>query len=75
MIAIDFEKIYSAWRTYLLNNSKAKHFGVIFDPSKQAEFPYANLSLVGHPTQGGDLEGDEMSVEQALIRLKMNVCD
>lgn len=62
MIEIDFEKIYSAWRTYLLNNSKAKHFGVIFDPSKQAEFPYANLSLVGHPTQGGDLEGDEMSV-------------
>ena len=35
---------------------------MIFDPSKQAEFPYANLSLVGHPTQGGDLEGDEMSV-------------
>jgi len=63
MIEVNFEKIYQAWRTYLLANSQARHFGVIFDPSKQAEFPYANLSFVGRPTDGGDLEGDELSVD------------
>lgn len=61
-IKIDFDEIYGAWRGYLLENSKAKHFGVLFDPSKKAEFPYANLALVGHPTGGQDLEANEMSV-------------
>lgn len=63
MIEVNFEQIYESWRAYLLENSPAEHFGVIFNPSKQAEFPYANLSLVGRPTNGGDLEGDEMSVD------------
>ena len=63
MIEVDFEQIYQSWRTYLLENSPAEHFGVIFDPSKTASFPYANLTLVGRPTNGGDLDGDEMSVD------------
>lgn len=62
MIEVDFERIYGAWRSYLLANSQAKHFGVIFDPSKQAVFPYANLTFVGRSTGGVDLEGDELSI-------------
>lgn len=63
MVEVDFEQIYQSWRSYLLENSPAKHFGVIFDPSKAASFPYANLSFVGRPTNGGDLQGDEMSID------------
>lgn len=62
-IEIDYEAIYGAWRRYLLEHSKARHFGTLFDPSKKAEFPYANLSLVSHPTNGRDLEANEMSVD------------
>ena len=63
MISVDFNTIYSAWRYHLLTNSAAEHFGMLFDPSKKADFPYANLAMVGHPTRGTDLEADEMSVD------------
>lgn len=61
-IRIDTNAIYKAWRVYLLGKSKATHFGTVFDATKQAEFPYANLKLIGRPTNGSDLEGDEASV-------------
>ena len=61
-IQIDVEAIYQAWRAYLLANSKAEHFGMLYDPSKQAKFPYANFRLISHPRNGGDLEGDEATV-------------
>lgn len=61
-INLDIDAIYQAWRTYLLENSKAKYFGMVYDPSKVAKFPYANLRLVGRPKKDGDLEGNEASV-------------
>lgn len=62
IIKIDLEKVYGGWRAYLLNNSKAKHFGMLFDPSKQSKFPYANLKLIDRPTGGADLENNEASI-------------
>ena len=61
-IKLDFDAIYQAWRTYLLENSKAKYFGMLYDPSKQAKFPYANIKLIGRPKTSGDLEGDETTI-------------
>lgn len=61
-VEIDLEKIYGAWRTYLLANSKAKHFGMLFDPTKQAKFPYANLRLISRPKNRGNLGNDELSI-------------
>lgn len=61
-LEIDLEKIYSAWRTYLLANSNAKHFGMLFDPTKQAKFPYANLRMMSRSRDGSDFENDEMSI-------------
>ena len=64
MSKVEFEvnEMYKAWRTYLLANSDAKYFGMVFDSMKQAKFPYANFKMIGRPTNGGDLEGDEASV-------------
>lgn len=59
---LDLDAIYGAWRSYLLEHSQAEHFGMVFDPTRQSEFPYANLRLISRPTVGGDLEGDEMSI-------------
>lgn len=61
-VEFDIEKMYEAWRTYLLANSKAKYFGMVFDSTKVAKFPYANFRMIGRPTNGGDLEGDEATV-------------
>lgn len=61
-IELDIDKIYQAWRTYLLAHSQAKYFGMLFDSTKQAHFPYANLRLVSRYTDGSDLDGDESSI-------------
>ena len=61
-IHIDVDAIYRAWRTYLLANSPAKYFGMLYDPSKQSKFPYANFRMISRPKNGGDLEGDEATV-------------
>lgn len=62
VMEVDLDSIYVDWRGYLLENSKAKYFGMLFDPVKQAKFPYANLRLVSRPRDGSDFENDEMSV-------------
>lgn len=61
-IAVDIDAIYASWRRYLLANSKAKEFGMVFDITKQAEFPYANFSLISRSVNGSDLEGDEATI-------------
>ena len=61
-IEFNIDDVYSAWREYLLANSKAKYFGMVFDTKKQANFPYANFKLVGRPTGGSTLLNDESSI-------------
>ena len=62
VIAIDLEKIYTEWRAYLLEHSDAKHFGMVNDKSV-AQFPYANLTMLGRPTNVTDLENHEVTVD------------
>jgi len=61
-IEFNIDDVYSAWREYLLANSKAKYFGMVFDTKKQANFPYANFRLIGRPTSGSTLQNDEASI-------------
>ena len=61
-VAFDIEKMYESWRDHLLENSLAKYFGMVYDPTKVAKFPYANFMVIGFPSNGGDLEGDEATV-------------
>ena len=62
VIAVDINKIYKAWRAYLLEHSGAQHFGMVNDKSV-AEFPYANLMMIGRPTNVTDLENHEVTVD------------
>lgn len=62
VIAIDLNKIYKAWRAYLKEHSSANHFGMVNDKSV-AEFPYANLMMIGRPTNVSDLENHEVTVD------------
>ena len=62
VISIDHNRIYRAWRQYLLDHSEARHFGVFNDKSV-AEFPYCNLMMVGRPTNVTDLENHEVTVD------------
>lgn len=62
VIAIDLDKIYRGWRAYLLEHSGCKHFGMVNDKSV-AEFPYANLTMLGRATNATDLEGNECTVD------------
>lgn len=62
VIAIDLDKIYKAWRAYLLEHSDAKYFGMVNDKSV-AKFPYANLMMLGRPTNVTDLENHEITVD------------
>lgn len=61
-VPLDFDAVYRRWRLYLMGHSAAKHFGVVYDPTRVAQFPYANLSLVSRTSNGGDLKGDESSI-------------
>lgn len=61
-IRVDVNNIYKYWRLYLLAHTEAKYFGTIFDPTRIAEFPYANLKLLSRSTNGSDLSGDEASI-------------
>lgn len=63
MIPVDLDNIYKAWRIYLIAHSPATHFGMVFDTTKLAEFPYANLAMVSRTTSGSDLQGDESSID------------
>ena len=62
VIAIDLDKIYRAWRAYLLEHSGAKYFGM-FDDHSVAKFPYASLQMLGRPTNVTDLENHEVTVD------------
>ena len=62
VIAVDLDTIYKAWRAYLLEHSVAKHFGMINDKSV-AQFPYANLAMIGRATNVTDLENHEATVD------------
>ena len=62
VIAVDLDKIYRAWRAYLLEHSVAKHFGMVTDKSI-AEFPYANLMMLGRNTNVTDLENHEITID------------
>lgn len=61
-IEVDLDGIYSAWRLYLLKRGDAKFFGMVFDTTKKAQFPYANLRMISRPTMASDLQGDESSI-------------
>ena len=62
VITIDQNKIYRAWRAYLLEHSDAEHFGVTNDKSV-AQFPYSNLMMVGRPTNMTDFQNQEVTVD------------
>lgn len=62
LIDVDVNNIYKYWRLYLLAHSDAKYFGSVFDMTKLATFPYANLRLIGRPTDGSDLANDEATI-------------
>ena len=64
-VTVDLNKIYGAWRGFLLEHSTAKHFGVFNDKSV-AEFPYCALTLVGKPTNRTDLSNYEVTVDLTL---------
>lgn len=61
-ISINLDDIYKAWRVYHLAHSPAKYFGMVYDSTNIAKFPYANLRLISRPKNGGDLEGNEASI-------------
>ena len=61
-IEVDLDSIYRAWRLYLMGKTEARYFGMIYDPLRQAQFPYANFRMTGRSTNAGDLEGDESSI-------------
>ena len=65
VIKVDLDAIYEAWRTYMLQNSDAKHFGMFNDKSV-AKFPYANIQMVGRPTNVTDLENHEITIDLTL---------
>ena len=65
IVNVDMDTIYRAWRLYVKGNSKAKYFGTDNDLTK-AKFPYANLMLVGKPTDKKDLENHEITVDLTL---------
>lgn len=62
VIAVDLNKIYTSWRTYLLEHSDAKYFGMLNDKSV-AKFPYANIAMLGRPTNVTDLDNNEITVD------------
>lgn len=62
LVNVDVDRIYELWRLHLLENSKAKYFGMVYDPTQTAKFPYGNFRLIGRSTSGGDLQGDESSI-------------
>lgn len=62
IVQIDLERVYEAWREYLLAHSDTLHFGTINDQSV-AEFPYATLLLIGRPTNVTDLLNNEATVD------------
>lgn len=64
-VTVDLNKIYGAWRGFLLEHSSAKHFGMFNDKSV-AEFPYCALTLVGKPTNRTDLSNYEVTVDLTL---------
>lgn len=57
-ISIDLNTIYVAWRAHMLEHSVAKHFGMISDETI-AEFPYANVQMIGNSTASTDFENNE----------------
>ena len=62
-IEVDLDRIYKAWRVYLIGKTEARYFGMIFDVTRQAKFPYANFRMLGRSTNGSDLQGDESSIQ------------
>ena len=62
VVEIDLNKLYKAWRKYMLENSDAAHFGMINDKTV-AEFPYSNLAMVGRPTDASTFMNDEATVD------------
>lgn len=61
-VQLDIDALYRKWRMFLMAHSTCTHFGIVYDPTRVAQFPYANLTLISRATNGGDLEGDESSV-------------
>ena len=60
-VQLDGDKLYKAWRAYMLENSIAKYFGA-FDDSMLAKFPCAVLTIVGMPTNATDFQNYEYTV-------------
>ena len=61
VIEIDLNKLYKAWRKYMLEHSDAAHFGMINDKTV-AEFPYSNMAMLGRPTDESTLQNDEVTI-------------
>ena len=62
VIRLDIGSIYESWRTYLLENSGAKYFGMAND-QYVADFPCAVLTLIGRPTNFTDLLNNEHTID------------
>ena len=62
VIEIDLNKLYKAWRKYMLEHSDAAHFGMINDKTV-AEFPYSNMAMLGRPTDAATLTNEECTVD------------
>lgn len=62
VVNVNLDALYSAWRLYLKEHSRAEYFGVDNDLTK-AKFPYANFLMIGRPTDTSDLENHEITVD------------
>lgn len=60
-VQLDRDKLYKAWRAYMLEHSIAENFGA-FDDGTVVKFPYATLTIVGMPTNATDFQNYEYTV-------------
>lgn len=61
IVKFDVDKIYKAWRQYLISNSVARNFAA-FNDNSVAKCPAASLELIGTPTMELDLQNNEHTI-------------
>ena len=62
IITVDLNVVYSAWYSFMKTAvPEIKKYGMISDGSV-ATFPYANLQMIGNPSNIVDLENNECTV-------------
>jgi hypothetical protein len=60
-VKFDVDKIYRAWREYLLNHSVCRNFAA-FNDNSVAKCPASSIELIGSPTAESDLRNNEHTV-------------